>query len=81
MATSVKIERGVPLPSRRYGALSHLPFEQMRAGESIAVPIPDGSSAEMWQRRVLQFIRRQEFTDRKFTTSQEARKIRVWRVK
>lgn len=72
-----QIEKGVPLPARRFGRKSRFlfPFEQMEIGDSFAGQKSDWASAQAAMRRFCR-MNGKEFTIRKL----EDGGFRIWRV-
>jgi hypothetical protein len=72
----IKIEKKIPIPSRRQGRNNLYPFASMKVGDSFEVKVNDrtslGNAARQWAAR--------EKNGFKFTTSAMGDKIRIWRI-
>lgn len=70
-----KLQKGIPIPNKRYGLTSKYPFDNMEVGDSfVASKHSILSVARNWAR-----INKKDY---KFTTRKIAEnKIRIWRIK
>lgn len=72
----IKIDKKVPIPTKRSGRKSIYPFSDMKIGDSFEIKINDrtavGNAARQWAQR--------EGNGYKFTTSAVGDKVRIWRI-
>lgn len=73
---TIKIERGVPLPSRPTGIYNSYPFRDMKIGDRIFVP--DSEAGERIRSAASYFsLRNPEY---RFTVRREGNGYRAWRI-
>jgi hypothetical protein len=79
----IKVDKGVPLPPNPGGAVAMYPFAQMVPGDSFAVSVPDGKTANAQRVRLIgaahcwakRYAKGAQFATR---SEDEGRRVRIW---
>lgn len=76
-AASVKIEKGVPLPSTRKTRLVY-PWDKMEVGDSVLIPTATGPDVQKVRQSLSYYSKKHART---YTTRKQGAALRVWRTK
>ncbi len=76
-----KIDKDIPIPPKITGIGRIYPFDEMKIGDSFAIPYEDDNDARRKQINVSANFRYSRLSQKHFTTRKikEKKEIRVWR--
>jgi hypothetical protein len=75
--TAIKIEKNVPIPTKRSARVAALPFDAMEPGDSIFIPCKNAKEKSRAIGRTAMYARK---TGAKFKTRTVEGGIRIWLV-
>lgn len=74
----IKVEKGIPLPTKPHFAATYYPFDKMKVGDSFAVPKEHASTVRQRMAAINQTTGERD--PRVFTSRMMGEKLRVWRT-